>query len=57
MQKRKTHFEQIPIEVAEKALRQQARRRTAIANRSLLLRHPIRRRVGSRLFLRRRPYG
>jgi hypothetical protein len=56
MQKGKTHFEQVPIEVAENALRLQATRRTAIANRSLLSRHPVRIRVGPRRFLRRRPY-
>jgi len=57
MQKRKTHFEQVPIEVAENALRLQTSRRTAIANRSLLLRNTVRIRVGPRRFQRWRPYG
>jgi hypothetical protein len=56
MQKRKTRFEQVPIEVAENALRLQTSRRTPIANRSLLFRNPVRIRVGPRRLLRRRPY-
>ena len=57
MQEGKTHFDQVPIEVAENALRQQAGWRIAIANRSLLLRKPVRIRVGPRRFLRRHPYS
>jgi hypothetical protein len=57
MQKRKTRFEQVPIEVAENALRQQTSRPKTIAYRTLLLRHPVRMRVGHRRFLRRRPCG
>jgi hypothetical protein len=56
MQKRKTRFEQVPIEVAEDALRLQTSRRTAIANRSLFFRNTVRIRVGPRRFLRRRHY-
>jgi hypothetical protein len=54
MQKRKTHFEQVPIGVAENALRQQSSRPKTIANGSLLLMNPVPLRVGTRGLLRRR---
>ena len=53
MQKRKTHFEQVPIEVAEHALRQQTSRPKTILNRSPLLTNPVPLRAGTRRFLRR----
>jgi hypothetical protein len=56
MQKRKTRFEQVPIEAAENALRQQTNRPRTVANRSLLLRNPVPIRVGRRRLLRRRIY-
>ena len=57
MQKRKTHFEQVPIEVAQNALRQQTGRPKTILNRSPLLMNPVPLRVGARRFLRRRHCG
>jgi hypothetical protein len=57
MQKRKTHFEQVPMEAAENALRLQVSRPKTIANGSLLLRNPVRIRVGRRRLLRRRIYS
>jgi hypothetical protein len=57
MHERKTHFEQVSIEVAENALRQQISRPKTIANGSLLLRNPVPIRVGPRRFLRRRPFS
>jgi hypothetical protein len=57
MQKRETHFEQVPIEVAENALRQQTIKQKMFTMGSPLLKNPVRIRVGLRRFLRRRPYG
>jgi len=57
MQKRKTHFEQVPIEVAENALRQQTSKQKMFTMGSPLLRNPVPNRVGSRRFLRRRFYS
>jgi hypothetical protein len=56
MQKKKTHFEQVPIEVAEEALRQQTSRPKPITNGSLVLLNPVPQRVGTRRFVRRRLY-
>lgn len=56
MQKKKTHFEQVPIEVAEDALRQQTSRPKPITNGSLVLLNPVPQRVGTRRFVRRRLY-
>jgi hypothetical protein len=57
MQKRKTHFEQVPIEVAENALRQRTSKQKMVTMGSPLLRNPVPIRVGLRRFLRRRPYS
>jgi hypothetical protein len=57
MQRRKTRFEQVPIEVAESALRLQTSPPTTIVYRSRLLRSPVLIRVGARRFPRRRPHS
>jgi hypothetical protein len=56
MQKKKTRFDQVPIEVAEKVLRQQTSQAKTMANGSLLLRNPVSARVGRRRRQRRRLY-
>ena len=56
MQKKKTRFEQVPIEVAEIALQQQIARRRTSANESISLRNSLPIRAGLRRFLHRRPY-
>jgi len=56
MQKKKTHFEQVPIEVAEDALRQQTSRPKPITNANLVLLNRVPQRVGTRRFVRRRLY-
>ncbi len=57
MQKRKTQFDQVPVEVAEKVLRQQTSEPKAIATGCLLLRNPVPTRVGRRRRLRRHLYS
>jgi hypothetical protein len=57
MQKRKTRFEQVPIEVAENAFRHQTGRPKSIASGTLLLRNPVPVRAGLRCLLCRRPYS
>jgi hypothetical protein len=53
MQNRKTHFEQVPKEVAESALRLQPRRIKPVARRSRFLRNRIPTRMSRRRFLLR----
>jgi hypothetical protein len=57
MQKRKTLFDQVPVEVAEKVLRQQTSEPKAVAAGCLLLRNPAPTRVSRIRRLRRRHYG
>jgi hypothetical protein len=57
MQKRKTRFEQVPIEAAENALRQQTSRPRTVSNGSLLLSNPVPIRVGRRRLRHRRIYS
>jgi hypothetical protein len=52
MQNEKTHFEQVPMEVAESALRLQPRRPKPIARGRLFLRSYVPTRAGRRRFLR-----
>jgi hypothetical protein len=54
MQKRKTQFDQVPVEVAEKVLRQQTSEPKAVATGCLLLRNPAPTRVSRIRRLRRR---
>jgi len=56
MQRRKTHFDQVPMEVAENALRVQASRLKPNAIGNLIFRNPGPIRVGIRRLLHRRPY-
>jgi len=56
MQKEKTHFEQVPTEVAESALRLQPKRPKPIARGRLLLRNRVPTRAGRWRFLRRIRY-
>jgi len=56
MQNRKTHFEQVPKEVAESALRLQPCRPKPIARRSQLFRNLAAIRMSRRRFLRRMRY-
>ena len=53
MQNEKTHFEQVPMEVAEGALRLQPGRPKPIARGRLFLRAYVPTRAGRRRFLRR----
>jgi hypothetical protein len=57
MQKREIRFEQVPIEIAEKVLRQQTSGPKAIATGCLLLRSPVPTRVSRLRRLRRRLHG
>jgi hypothetical protein len=54
MQKRKTQFDQVPVAVAEKVLRQQTSEPKAVATGCLLLRNPVPTRVSRIRRLRRR---
>ncbi len=56
MRKGKTHFEQVPMEVAENALRLQPRRLKPIARGRQLLRNSVSTRMSRRRFLRRIHY-
>jgi hypothetical protein len=56
MQRRKTHFDQVPMEVAENALRVQPSQLKTNAIESLIFRNPDPIRIGIRRLLNRRPY-
>lgn len=57
VQKKKTQFDQVPVEVAEKVLRQQSSEPKAVATGCLLLRSPVPTRVNRLRRLRRRLYS
>jgi hypothetical protein len=54
MQKKKTHFEQVPLEVAEHALRQQTSKPRGLTKGTVLSLNSVPQRLGTRRFVRRR---